>query len=65
MSKEYIRIYKIEVLKLINRVGFFKAIENLRSNVGNSSTDEQLERYAKQAEMLFDENGNEYRKVGY
>lgn len=65
MSKEYIRIYKIEVLKLINRVGFFKAIENLRSKVGNSSTDEQLERYAKQAEMLFDENGNEYRKVGY
>lgn len=56
------KIYSLEELKEKNIDGYLNAIRWLRKNVGNSSSDEALEMWARQAEYYADKDGNLYKR---
>lgn len=54
-------IYSLEELKEVNINGYLEVIKWMRKNVGNGSSYEALEKYAREAGYYADEDGNIYR----
>ncbi len=54
-------IYSLEELKEKNIDGYLKVTNWMRKNVGNGSSYEALEKYAREAGYYADEDGNIYR----
>lgn len=56
-------IMELEELKRLNIKSYIKVINYFRKEVGNSSSEEAIIKYTKQANYMFDKDGTIYRRV--